>query len=161
MFISPALFFFRPARATAFESWRRRRRLISCRGLTNHASTRWSCAASLALCLHSFLLNSGLFSPCSCPLSLSLALSLSIGLLRISRLPLNTPQSPRLHVAMGAFQSMFSRLWSKKEVRILILGLVLSSPPHSPHPRTLTGSFANYSGDRITRAKLHYCTDSR
>jgi hypothetical protein len=27
-------------------------------------------------------------------------------------------------VTMGAFQSIFSRLWSKKEVRILILGLV-------------------------------------
>lgn len=31
---------------------------------------------------------------------------------------------------MGAFQSMFSRLWSKKEVRILILGLVC--PLHPP-----------------------------
>jgi ADP-ribosylation factor-like protein 1 len=37
---------------------------------------------------------------------------------------------------MGAFQSMFSRLWSKKECRILILGLVIA--PASPSLRLLT-----------------------
>lgn len=58
----------------------------------------------------------------------------------------NRTEDKQIYI-MGAFQSIFSRLWSKKEVRILILGLVCVPSPRSRcHPfttlRALRGSRA-------------------
>jgi hypothetical protein len=53
----------------------------------------------------------------------------------------------------GSFSKLFSLLWSKKEIRILILGLV--------GVHRLEFKFTILKVSRIMPERLLYCTDSR
>lgn len=102
--------------------WRLIAALDGVESLVDMVHRSWHSGSSLVLTKRTFTQATGQL--CSYLLSTSFFSSSPLSNPHHRSQITHNPFSSHFPVAMGAFQSMFSRLWSKKEVRILILGLV-------------------------------------